>query len=132
MDCRLNPQEAMGWRLGEVTVCRNAGASAKDAARSLLVTTHLLGAEDIYVIKHTRCGLLGVPTEVVHSVMKKNMGLNESADVDSFDIIPISNLEESAKEDVEFLRNHPLALKKVRITGWIFDTDTGLINKIVD
>lgn len=132
MDCRLDPAAAYGFSLGDTTTVRNAGASARDGARSALLTTHVLGAENIYVIKHTKCGLLGVTTEMAHGIIKENLGLEDSnKDLQAFEIIPIADLEESLKEDVAYLKHHPLALEKVRVTGWIHDTDTGLLKKVV-
>lgn len=130
MDCRLDPSSAYGFKLGDTTIIRNAGGSARDAARSALIATHVLGAEDIYIIKHTKCGLLGVTTEFAHGIIKQNLGLTESKDVDNFEIQGIADLEESAKEDVAYLRNHPVSLPHVRVTGWIHDTDSGLLKKV--
>lgn len=132
MDCRLDPAAAYGFRLGDTTVVRNAGASGVEGARSALLTCHVLGAENIFVVKHTKCGLLGVTNEFAREVVKKNLGITQSEAVDSLDIISITNLEQSAKDDVEYLRKHPLAIKHVRVTGWIHDTDTGLLTKVVE
>ncbi|KAL6866843.1 carbonic anhydrase [Trichoderma novae-zelandiae] len=132
MDCRLDPKSAYGFELGEVTTIRNAGASGRDAARSVLLTTHVLGAEEVFVIKHTRCGLLGVPEDAVHGIMKRNLGLTKSKEVDNLEVLTFFDLEKSTREEVEYLRNHPLAWKKVRVTGWIHDTDTGVLSKVVE
>lgn len=132
MDCRLDPIAFCGFKVGEATVIRNAGAYAEDAARSVLLTTHVLGAEDIYIIKHTDCGLIGVSTEAGHSIIKKNLGLTESEDVDKFPILGIDNLEKSLEEAVEYMRKHPLLMKRIRVTGWIYDTDAGILNKVIN
>ncbi|KAL9468646.1 hypothetical protein ACSS6W_010340 [Trichoderma asperelloides] len=132
MDCRLDPKSALGFEVGEVTTIRNAGASGRDAARSAILTTHVLGAQEVLLIKHTRCGLLGVPQEAVHGIMKKNLGVEESKDVDNFDVLTFHDLEASTREEVEYLRNHPLWLSKIKVTGWIQDTDTGALKKIVE
>lgn len=132
MGYRLDPAAAYGFKLGDMTIVRNAGASAGDGARSAFLTTHVLGAEDIYIIKHTRCGLPGVTSEMAHEIIKKNLGLTQSKAVDEFEILPIANLEVSAKEDVAFLRNHPLALNKTRVTGCIYDTDSGVLKKVIE
>ncbi|KAM0264134.1 hypothetical protein ACHAQJ_000879 [Trichoderma viride] len=131
MDCRLDPKSAYGFELGEVATVRNAGASARDAARSALVATHVLGAQEVLLIKHTRCGVLGIPEEAVRGIMKKNLGLEESKEVDNFEALTFHALEASTREEVEYLRNHPLSLSTVRVTGWIHDTDTGLLRKVV-
>lgn len=51
---------------------------------------------------------------MVHSVIKRNLGIKESKEVDAFAVLQIANLEDSLKEDVNFLRNHPVYLKDVR------------------
>jgi carbonic anhydrase len=71
-------------------------------------------------------------TELAHSAMKKNLGREMDKYIDEFEVMPIKDLKKSAEEDVMYLRNHPLGLGKVRVTGWILDIDTGLVNKVVD
>ena len=132
MDGRLDPLRAWGFKPGEANFIRNAGASTRDGARSILLSNHVLGTEEVFVVKHTHCGMLAATTELAHQVMKKNLGLADSREVDGFEVMPIADLEQSAREDVEYLRNHPLALGKVRVTGWIHDLDTGLIKKVVE
>ncbi|KAJ5218838.1 carbonic anhydrase domain-containing protein [Penicillium cinerascens] len=131
MDCRIDPISFCGFKLGEATIIRNAGAYAGEAARSALLTTHILGAEDIYIIKHTKCGLLGVDANVARHAIKQNLGITESKDVDAFEVFPITDLDKSAAEDVEFFRNHPLMMPKIRVTGWVYDTDSGTLKQIV-
>lgn len=132
MDARLDPLAAYGLNLGEGNVIRNAGASAKDALRSIIVSNHVLGTEEVVIIKHTKCGLFGVTNEIGRHIIKESMGVSQSDFIDNYDFMPISDLEQSAKEEVEFLRNHETYVKKTKITGWIHDTDTGLIKKVVE
>lgn len=130
MDCRIDPLAVCGYKVGEATIIRNAGAYAEDAARSALLATHALGGEEIHIIKHTKCGLIGVSTEAGHALIKSNLGLKESEDVDKFPVLGIDNLETSTKEAVEYMRVHPLLMPKVRVTGFIYDTDTGLLQQV--
>src|SRR3954471_14921934 len=61
MDARLDVEEALGLRTGDAHIIRNAGGLATDdAVRSLIVSQQLLGTDEVLVIGHTRCGLLGV------------------------------------------------------------------------
>jgi carbonic anhydrase len=43
MDARLDPASAYGISLGEANIIRNAGGSARDAPRSILLSNQLLG-----------------------------------------------------------------------------------------
>ncbi len=53
MDARIDPAAAFGIDLGDAHVIRNAGGSAKDALRSIIISQQLLGTKEVLVIKHT-------------------------------------------------------------------------------
>lgn len=53
MDARIDPASAFGIELGDAHVIRNAGASAKDALRSIIISEQLLGTNEIVLAKHT-------------------------------------------------------------------------------
>jgi carbonic anhydrase len=55
--------------------------------------------------------------------------LHSTADHIAF--LSIVNLEDSVREDVDFLKNSPLLLKDVPITGWLYDVKTGKLNQIL-
>ena len=59
MDARLNPYPILGLELGDAHVIRNAGGViTDDEIRSLAISQHLLGTEEIMLIHHTDCGML--------------------------------------------------------------------------
>lgn len=53
MDARIDPAAALGIDLGDAHVIRNAGASARDALRSIVISEQLLGTREIILVKHT-------------------------------------------------------------------------------
>lgn len=53
MDARIDPAAALGIDLGDAHVIRNAGASARDGLRSIVISEQLLGTREIILIKHT-------------------------------------------------------------------------------
>src|SRR5829696_1745884 len=60
MDARIDVEDALGLRVGDAHIIRNAGGFAtQDAIRSLVVSQQLLGTREILVIAHTACGLHG-------------------------------------------------------------------------
>lgn len=133
MDCRLNPAEAYGLDYGDTITLRNGGAMPEDAYRSAVISCIVLGAEEVFLVKHTRCGLLNAPPDnVIHQVMKQRLGVTESKEVDEFVPMSFDDPEQSARAGVEWLRNAPLLPKDVRVTGWVHDTDTGLVKKVVE
>jgi carbonic anhydrase len=74
MDARIDPAAAYGIDLGDAHVIRNAGASAKDALRSLIISEQLLGTQEIVLIKHTGCGMLTFKNEDATGVVRQNLG----------------------------------------------------------
>src|SRR5215211_717512 len=61
MDARIDVEDALGLRVGDAHIIRNAGGLAsEDAIRSLVVSQQLLGTREILVIAHTGCGLHGI------------------------------------------------------------------------
>ena len=132
MDARLDPSSAYGLSLGEINVIRNAGGSAQDALRSILISNHLIGTREVYVIKHTHCGLLGANNEMARAAVNQNLRGHATEELEKIDFLPIANLADAVKEDVDFLRGHKLMLQGVKISGWIHDTDTGKIKLVVN
>jgi len=133
MDARIDPASAYGISLGDAHVIRNAGASAKDALRSLVISEQLLGTEEILVIKHTGCGMLTFKNEDATGIVKQNLGDEAVAELGAFkgDFLPFPQLEEAVKEDVEFLKGSKLIPEKVAITGWVYEVETGKVRSVV-
>lgn len=133
MDARIDPSTAYGITLGDAHVIRNAGASAKDALRSLVISEQLLGTEEILLIKHTGCGMLTFKNEDATGIVKKNLGEEAVGELAAFqgDFLPFPDLEVAVKDDVEFLKGSKLIPEKIKISGWIYDVETGSVKSVV-
>ena len=126
MDARIIPSRALGLEEGDAHVIRNAGGRARDALRSLVISQRLLGTTEIAVIHHTDCGMLTFTNPDLHAKVKQDLG----ADSTAIDFLPFSNLEESVREDVEFLLSSPLIPRDVPIRGFVYDVRTGRLNEV--
>ena len=51
-----------------------------------------------------------------------------SSEIDSIEFHAFPQLEQAVKDDVEFLKNHPLVLKESVITGWVYEVETGKVS----
>ena len=59
MDCRIDPLRALGLRVGDAVVLRNAGGQwSDDVARSLRLSLGL-GVTQVQVVAHTDCAAFG-------------------------------------------------------------------------
>src|SRR5579864_4095255 len=59
MDARIDPAMMLGLQPGDAHVIRNAGGVVTDdVIRSLSVSQHHLGTEEVLVVQHTKCGMM--------------------------------------------------------------------------
>ena len=126
MDARIDPARALGLEEGDAHVIRNAGGRAADALRSLVISEELLGTKSIVVIHHTECGMLTFSNDDIRTKIQQD--LHTSAD--NIDFLPFSNLEQSVRDDVAFLRESPLIAKDIDISGFIYDVHDGKIRPV--
>ena len=47
--------------------------------------------------------------------------------VDGIDFLEFAGLEESVRADVQFLRENPLVLPETKVTGWVYEVETGKV-----
>lgn len=127
MDARLDVEEALGFRTGDAHIIRNAGGIVTDdVIRSLLVSQHLLGTNEVLVIAHTRCGLIDADEEALRVRLAEETGVVHDIAFGAF-----SDLEASVRSSLGRLRAHAW-LRPVPIHGLIFDVATGRLHEVVD
>src|SRR5690242_2560457 len=64
MDTRIDLFPMLGLKRGDAHLLRNAGGLVTDdAIRSLAASQRLLGTEEVVVVMHEHCGLLGASDE---------------------------------------------------------------------
>jgi carbonic anhydrase len=125
MDARLDVEEALGLRTGDAHIIRNAGGLATDdVIRSLIVSQQLLGTDEIVVIGHTKCGLLGADETALLERMAAATGHRFEIGFGAFE-----DLMTSIQASVETLRTHPW-IKRVPVHGLIFDVATGRLHQV--
>ena len=118
-------REALGLRTGDAHIIRNAGGTATDdAIRSLIISQQLLGTDEIVVIGHTGCGLLGIDEASLRDRLADETGQHLDLAFGSFD-----DLEASVRASVARLRAHPW-ITPVPVHGLIFDVSTGRLREL--
>ncbi len=131
MDARIDPAAAFGIDLGDAHVIRNAGASARDGQRSIIISEQLLGTKEIILVKHTGCGMLTFTNDDAHGLVTKNLGPGAAAEIATLDFLTIRNLEDAVREDVEYLKKSATVPDYVTISGWIYEVETGKVRNVV-
>ena len=143
MDTRLTEllPAALGIRNGDAKIIKNAGGVTThpygSVVRSLLVSILELGVQEIMVIGNTDCGvqgmdanemlkkltLRGIPQEHIDIVKRSGIDLNKW-------LAGFSSPEESVRETVSSLKQHPLIPKDIAIYGFIMDSVTGKLTAV--
>jgi carbonic anhydrase len=126
MDARIIPSRQLGLEEGDAHVIRNAGGRTRDALRSLVISQRLLGTNEIAVIHHTDCGMLTFTNPQLHAKVKQDLG----ADCSGIDFLPFSDVEESVREDVNFLLSSPLIARAILIRGFVYDVRSGRLSEV--
>jgi carbonic anhydrase len=126
MDARILPSRVLGLEEGDAHVIRNAGGRARDALRSLIISQRLLGTKEVAVIHHTDCGMLTFNNRDLREKVKEDLG----SDTGEFDFLPFQDLEESVREDVEFLQATQLLNPDTAIRGFVYDVKTGRLREV--
>jgi carbonic anhydrase len=130
MDARIDPAAAFGIPLGAAHIIRNAGASARDAFRSIVISQQLLGTTEVLVVKHTGCGMLTFDNETAKGLIKKNKGSAAAKEVEDIDFLTFPDLEAEVKKDVAWLQSKAVE-DGIRFTGWVYEVETGKAKKVV-
>ncbi|THV05157.1 carbonic anhydrase [Dendrothele bispora CBS 962.96] len=134
MDARIDAFSSLGLNLGEAHVVRNAGGRVQDAIRSIIISQRLLGTREIAVFHHTGCGMLTFSTPQLREIVKKDAAPEHATDiaqvVDQTNFLEFTDLEQSVKDDVEFLKGNSLLLKDTTVTGWIYDVHDGKVKQV--
>lgn len=126
MDARIHLEDALGLRIGDAHVIRNAGAVATDdVVRSLIISQQLLGTELIALIAHTECGLRGADEEALRERLIASSGRRLDLRFGAF-----ADTEQHVRTQVGILRTHPW-LKRVPVHGLVFDVATGRLHEVV-
>jgi carbonic anhydrase len=121
MDARIDVFAALGLRLGEAHILRNAGGRVTtDVLRSLALSTHVLGVDTVAVMQHTNCGLAGVTEDQLRERTGADLGF-----------YPIDDHAQALRDDIDTLARTPYLEKVKVIGGFVYDVETGHIDDVV-
>ncbi|CEH17469.1 hypothetical protein CBOM_03892 [Ceraceosorus bombacis] len=129
MDTRILPEAAFGLKAGEVKVLRSAGGRVPDLLRSIHLAQHVLGAKEIILMHHTKCGLLHARDQDIRKTLVEKIGRRVKPFADVMTYFGFEDLHQSVHDDIALLKNDPL-VDTTLITGWIHDVDTGNVTRV--
>jgi carbonic anhydrase len=125
MDARLIPTRVLGLEEGDAHVVRNAGGVVTDdEIRSLAISQHLLGTEEIILLHHTDCGMLTFTDDDFKSKLKEETGEEPEWDVETF-----SDLDEDVRRSIERINDSPFIPRK-NVRGFVYDVTDGSLREV--
>jgi carbonic anhydrase len=121
MDARIVVGAALGLRLGDAHVIRNAGGRVTDdVLRSLAVSSGTLGVDTLVVMQHTNCGL----EDVSDAELRERTGAD-------LEFLPIADHAATLRADIERVGGTPYLSRLRTIAGFLYDVDSGRVDRMV-
>ena len=126
MDSRLDVFAVLGLTPGNAHVIRNAGGIVtEDTIRSLAISQHLLGTEEILVIHHTGCGMLSFTDEELCSTLEAQTGARPTWAPGAF-----TDLADSVRQSIAHIKASPFIPRTDVVRGFVLDLATGRLEEV--
>ena len=126
MDSRVDVFAVLGLAPGEANVIRNAGGMVtEDTIRSLSISQHLLGTEEILLIHHTGCGMLSFTDDELCRALEEETGVRPAWAPGSF-----TDLAGSVRQSISRIKASPFVPRTDAVRGFVLDLATGRLAEV--
>lgn len=144
MDTRLTDllPKALNLKNGDAKIVKNAGASIMHAfgsvIRSIVVAVYEFDVKEILVIGHHNCGMCNLkPDDLITKIRERGISediintlINAGIDINKW-LHGFDSVEDSVKDSVNTIKNHPLIPKDLIVHGLVIDPKTGKLDVVV-
>jgi len=125
MDARLDLFDILGLEVGDAHLIRNAGGVVTDdVIRSLTISQRFLGTEEIVLVHHTGCGMLGFTEDEFRAELEREVGQRPTWAAEAF-----SELDADVRQSMERIRTSPF-LRSRDVRGFVYDVETGELREV--
>jgi carbonic anhydrase len=136
IDCRVDPAEILGIKLGEALVERNIGGRITPAVlRDIAYASYLVESKapegpwfEVAVIHHTDCGSTLLADDELRHGFAERIGVDERTLTDTAVLGPARTV----RTDVDRVLWADEIPPDVRVSGHVYDVSTGLVTTVVD
>jgi carbonic anhydrase len=126
MDARLDPARALGFEEGDAHVIRNAGGVVTDdVIRSLAISQHHLGTEEIVFLHHTRCGMQTFTDDEFAATQERATGQRPPWPARTFE-----DLDEDVRDSIRRVMESPFIERKQSVRGFVYEVETGQVREV--
>lgn len=136
IDCRVDPAQILGIEMGEALVERNIGGRVTPAViRDIAYAGYLVETKapqgpwfEVAVIHHTGCGSALLADDELRHGFAQRIGVDERTLADT----PVLDPARTVRTDVQRILWATEIPDNVRVSGHVYDVDTGLLTTVVD
>jgi carbonic anhydrase len=137
MDCRVDPAEYLDLEFGEALVARNTGGRVTPAViQDVAYAGYLVDTKapegpyfEVAIIHHTDCGSRLLEDEQMRHGFAERGGYDEPM----LAAVPVTDPAQTVRADVQRLLAAPQISAHTRVSGHVYDVDTGLlVTTVVD
>ena len=93
--------------------------------RSLAISQHVLGTEEVMVMHHTDCGMLGLDGAAFADRLETETGLLPAWEARGF-----SDLEQSVRDSLERIRRSPFVPRTEGARGFVYEVESGRLREV--
>jgi carbonic anhydrase len=127
MDSRIDPLKMLGLGPGDAKVFRNPGGRVTpQALEALVLAVHLLNVDRVLVVPHTRCAMASASEQELQERVGRSAGVDASWQ--AFGVV--ADQRAALRQDLAKVRTHPLVPGTVKVGGFTYDVDTGLLQPL--
>lgn len=126
MDSRLDPLGMVGLKPGEAKILRNPGGRVTERVLvALVLGVNLLKVDRVIVVQHTKCAMASSSEQELKNKIQDASG----QDITWLELGAISDAEATLAEDVHRVETHPVIGGRIKVAGFMYDVDTGLLER---
>jgi carbonic anhydrase len=126
MDARVDPAGLFGLEPGDAHVIRNAGGVVTDdVIRSLSISQHHLGTEEIVLLHHTDCGMMTFTDEEFASARERDAGERPAWPARTF-----TDLEDDVMDSIGRIRSSPFIARRQSVRGFVYEVESGRVREV--
>lgn len=126
MDARLDVFAALGLKVGDAHVLRNAGGViTDDVIRSLAISQRKLGTRSVMLIHHTDCGMMSITDDGFRAELLADAGVAPAFAIESF-----TDAQADVRQSILRVRRSSFVPHRDDVRGFVYDVDTHRLTEV--